>query len=160
MTRCFYFVAISALCLAGCGQESPEIAANKPYDETADAKLDLAKALATPTNTPILIVFGANWCSDCKALDAAMKHGASAALLSRDFRIIKVDVGRFNKNRDLAESYGVFFEKGIPSIAIVSPTNKVLYVTQGGELRNAEKMSDDGIYQFFKRVTESARGND
>src|ERR1051325_5704962 len=124
MTRFFQLLVVSAWCVGGCGKNSPEIAANKPYDETADAKLDLEKALATATNTPILVVFGANWCGDCKALDAAMKHGASASLLSRDFRIIKVDVGRFNKNRDLAKSYGVFFEKGIPSIAIVSPMNK------------------------------------
>jgi thioredoxin 1 len=133
------------------------IAADGPYNETADAKLDIKNALAANTTTPIILVFGANWCPDCKALDLAMKHGASAPLLARDFRIIKIDVGHMDKNTDLAESYGVPLKKGIPTVAIISSKDKVLYVTQEGELSNARKMSDDGIYQFFKRVTASAK---
>jgi len=132
-------------------------AADRPYNESADAKLDIKQALATATNTPVLVVFGANWCGDCAALDAAMKHGASAKLLANDFKIVKVDVGHFDKNEDVAKSYGVPLEKGIPAVAILSPKNEVLYVTKQGELASARKMSDDGIYQFFKRVTESAK---
>jgi protein disulfide-isomerase len=130
-------------------------AAEHPYNETADAKSDIRQALAAATNTPVIVVFGANWCGDCKALDAAMKSGASAKLLARDFRIIKVDVGHFDKNVDVAKSYGVPLEKGIPAVAIISPKNEVLYVTREGELADARTMSDDGIYQFFKRVTAS-----
>jgi protein disulfide-isomerase len=132
-------------------------AADRPYNETADAKLDIKQALAAPTNTPVIVVFGANWCGDCLALEAAMKHGACATLLARDFKIVKVDVGHFDKNADVAKSYGVPLEKGIPAVAIISPGNAVLYVTREGELANARKMGDDGIYQFFKRVTASSK---
>lgn len=132
-------------------------AADKPYNESADAKLDIKQALASATNTPVLVVFGANWCGDCMALDAAMKHGASAKLLARDFKIVKVDVGHFDKNEDVAKSYGVPLEKGIPAVAILSPKNEVLYVTKEGELANARQMSDDGICQFFKRVTAEGK---
>ncbi len=70
-------------------------AADLPYNETADAKLEIKQTLAhaAPTNTPVIVVFGANWCGDCKMLDSAMKHGASAPLLSRDFKVVKVNVG-------------------------------------------------------------------
>ena len=135
-------------------------AADQPYNETADAKRDIKQALASATNTPVIIVFGANWCGDCKALDAAMKRGASAALLARDFKIVKVDVGHFDKNEDVAKSYGVPLAMGIPAVAIVSPKNKVLYLTREGELANARKMGDDGIYQFFKRVTASSKAKE
>jgi protein disulfide-isomerase len=135
-------------------------AAEHPYNETADAKFDIKQALASATNIPVIIVFGANWCPDCLVLDGAMKHGASATLLARDFKIVKVDVGHFNKNEDVAESYGVPLKKGIPAVAIISPKNKVLYVTKEGELANARRMGDDGIYQFFKRVTESAKAKE
>ena len=133
------------------------VAQDKPYNETADARLDIKHALASPSNNPVIVVFGANWCGDCKALDAAMKHGASAGLLARDFKIVKVNVGRFDKNVDIAESYGVPLKKGIPAIAILSSNNKVIYVTKEGELANARKMGDDGIYQFFKQVTAPAK---
>ena len=133
-------------------------AADSPYNETADAKLDIRQALtqATAAKTPVIVVFGANWCGDCKMLDAAITHGASAPLLSRDFKIVKVNVGHFDKNLDVAQSYGVPLKKGIPAVVIISAGNQVLYATRDGELSNAREMGDNGIYQFFKRVTASS----
>jgi|ERR1700677_4465918 protein disulfide-isomerase len=133
-------------------------AADSPYNETADAKLDIRQALtqAAAAKTPVIVVFGANWCGDCKMLDAAITHGASAPLLSRDFKIVKVNVGHFDKNLDVAQSYGVPLKKGIPAVVIISAGNQVLYATRDGELSNAREMGDNGIYQFFKRVTASS----
>jgi protein disulfide-isomerase len=132
-------------------------AAILPYNETADAKLEIKQALtqAATAKIPVIVVFGANWCGDCRALDTAMKTGASAALLSRDFKIVKVDVGQIDKNLDLAQSYGVPLKKGIPAVVIISPNNEVLYASRAGELADARKMGDNGIYEFFKRVTAS-----
>jgi thioredoxin 1 len=134
------------------------IAADGPYNETADAKLDIKQALSQPAavKTPVIIVFGANWCGDCKMLDSAMKNGASAPLLSKDFKIVKVNVGHFDRNLDVAKAYGVPLQLGIPAVAIVSTNNQVVYVTREGELANARKMGDEGIYEFFKRVTDEA----
>ena len=133
-------------------------AADNPYNETADAKLEIKQALtqAATTKTPIIIVFGANWCGDCKMLDSAMKNGASAPLLSRDFKVVKVNVGHGDRNLEVAKSYGVPLEKGIPAVAIISTKNEVLFVTREGELANARSMGDKGIYEFFKRVTAEA----
>ena len=133
-------------------------AAEGPYTESADAKAEIKAALAqaATAKTPVIVVFGANWCGDCRALDSAMKSGASAPLLSRDFRIVKVNVGRFDKNLDVAKSYGVPLEKGIPAVAIISAKNEVLYATKAGELADARKMGDSGIYDFFKRVTAAS----
>jgi thioredoxin 1 len=90
-------------------------------------------------------------------LDAAMKSGASASLLARDFKIVKVNVGHFDKNLDVPKSYGVPLENGIPAVAIISSKNEVLYVTKDGELADARKMGDNGIYEFFNRVTASTK---
>jgi thioredoxin 1 len=129
-----------------------------PYDETADAKLVIKQTLAQAADAkmPVIVVFGANWCGDCLALDAAMKNGASAPLLAQDFKIVKVDVGRFDKNVDIARSYGVPIDKGIPAVVILSTKGEVLYATKEGELANARTMSDRGIYDFFKKVTAAA----
>jgi len=149
-----FFHSLLFLCLA-----SVAAAADNPYNENADAKLDIKQALtqAAVSNTPIIVVFGDNWCPDCKELDLAMKNGASASLLERDFKIVKVNVGQFDKNLDVAKQYGVPLEKGIPAVAILSPKNDVLYVTKEGELANAGKMGDTGIYEFFKKVAASMK---
>ena len=94
-------------------------AAPGPYDEAADARADIraAQAAAAQAKVPVLVVFGANWCGDCKVLDQAFKEGASAPLIARHFKVVKVDVGNFNRNVDIAEGYGVPLKSGIPAVA-------------------------------------------
>jgi protein disulfide-isomerase len=147
-------IALFSLVLAATAR-----AADHPYDETADATVAIQQALTqtAPTNAPVIVIFGANWCGDCQMLDKAMKSEASASLLAHEFKVVKVNVGRFDKNLDVAKSYGVPLEKGIPAVAIISSKNSVLYVTKEGELANARKMGDDGIYQFFKQVAASEK---
>jgi protein disulfide-isomerase len=129
-------------------------AASPPYDETADAKAQIQAALseAFAAKVPVLVVFGANWCADCKVLDLAFKEGASAPLIAKNFKVVKVNVGRFNRNTDIAESYGVPLKEGIPAVAVLSPQGKVLYATKAGELADARSMGDQGIYEFFRKM--------
>ncbi len=135
------------------------LAAKLPYDDRADAHADIRAALAdaAPAGKPVLLVFGANWCEDCRALDAALSRPDNAAWLAREFRVVKVDVGRFDRNLDIATGYGGVIDKGIPSAVIVSPQNKVLFATRAGELADARGMSESGIRDFFTRALATAR---
>lgn len=134
-------------------------AADGPYDESANAKGQIKQALidAKAAGVPVLVVFGANWCGDCKVLDMAMKHGASAPFVAREFKVVKVDVGRFNHNVDIAQAYGVPLKNGIPAVVILSPQSEVLYVTRAGELADARSMGENGIYEFLRKVTPPAK---
>ncbi|MGZ5178940.1 MAG: thioredoxin family protein [Ramlibacter sp.] len=145
------------LCLAIAATGS--FAATGPYDEAADAKAQVRAALADagPAGLPVLVVFGANWCPDCRVLDQSFRQGASAALIHQHFRVVKVDVGRFDRNTDLAQAYGVPLKKGIPAVAVLSPAGKVLYTTRSGELADARSMGEQGIYDFFARVAAGTR---
>lgn len=129
------------------------LAVTLPYDEQADAKADVTHALSTAQqeHKPVLLVFGANWCPDCRELDHAL-HGKSQALIDGKFVVVKIDVGHFDKNLELAQSYGNPIKKGIPAAVLVSPDNKVLYATKAGELADARHMGDDGIYDFLNKV--------
>ena len=145
--------------LAGALLATLAFAAAQPYDEAADSKADLKQALnaSKADQQPVLVIFGANWCKDCRALDQALSTGRNAELVKREFKVVKVDVGNFNKNLDVAEAYGNPIKKGIPAAVVLSPDNKVLYATRLGELADARNMSETGIYDFFKQVTETAK---
>jgi protein disulfide-isomerase len=124
------------------------------YDENADARADIRSALvdAQAAKLPLLVVFGANWCGDCKVLEMSFTSGASAPLMHKNFRVVKVNVGKFDRNVDVAQSYGVSLDKGIPAVVLLSPQGKLLFATRGGELADARHMGDRGIYEFFARV--------
>src|SRR5271157_1437682 len=143
---------LMALVLAGA---VPLVMASTPiYDEAADAKAEIRTALADAqrANVPVLVVFGANWCGDCKVLDLAFKSGESAPLIAKNYRVVKVNVGRFDRNVDIAESYGVPLKNGIPAVVVLSQQGKVTYATRAGELADAQSMGDRGIYEFFSKV--------
>lgn len=147
-----------SLLLATLALAFSALAAPGPYDEAADAKAQIRAALveAAQVKVPLLVVFGANWCGDCKVLDLAFKEGAAAPLIARNFRVVKVNVGRFDRNVDIAESYGVPLKSGIPAVAVLSAQGQVVYATKAGELADARKMGDKSIYEFFARVSASA----
>jgi len=144
-----------ALVVAAAGMAH---ALSDPYDEAADAKAQIQAALSQvgPTKRSVLVVFGANWCGDCKVLDLAFTEGMSAALIATDYKVVKVNVGRFDRNADIAESYGVPLKSGIPAVAVLSSQGRVVYVTKAGELADARNMGDKGIYEFFSKIAAGA----
>jgi len=135
-------------------------AADRPYDPSADAKAQIQAALseAAASQQPVLLIFGANWCEDCRALDKSLHAGRNAELMAREFKVVKIDVGNFDHNLDVANAYGNPIKKGIPAAVIVSPQNKVLYATRGGELADARRMSDEGVYDFFRKAVADSGG--
>src|SRR5580658_1291998 len=122
-----------------------------PCNEQANAQAHVQQALhaAQANHHNVLLVFGANWCGDCRALDKAL-HGSSQVLIEGKF-----NVGNFDKNLALAQRYGNPIAKGIPAVVIVSPDNQVVYSTRGGELADARKMGEQGIYDFLAQQVSS-----
>lgn len=124
-----------------------------PYDDAADPHVALSRALseAKQSKKEVLVVFGANWCEDCRDLDQAMR-GTSAPLLDARFVVVKVNVGNFDKNLDLDKRLGDPIRRGIPAAVILAPDSRLLYSTKAGELANAHRMGSDGIYRFFAKI--------
>jgi thioredoxin 1 len=145
-----------AVWFAGLALAVTANAAPLPYDTTQDsnAALQHGMAQARSTGKDVLIVFGANWCEDCRELDRAM-HGASAQLIDSRFIVVKIDVGNFDKNLDVTARYGNPIQKGIPAAVVVTPDNRILFSTRAGELANARHLGDQGIYEYFSKALPS-----
>jgi thioredoxin 1 len=150
MRRILGSIAVAALSLA-------VQAAELPYNESANAAADVQRALAAARadRNDVLVVFGANWCPDCRELDKAL-NGSSHALIAGHFQVVKIDVGRFDKNLELANQYGNPIRMGIPAVVVLSADNRIVYSSKGGELANARKMGDTGIYDFLSQHVAAA----
>jgi len=127
------------------------VADQPPYDETADAHQQIAAAIteASKAHKNVILVFGANWCGDCRALNAQMHKDELAALIAANYEVVKIDVGQFNKNRDIGEKYHVPLKHGIPALAVLDPGGNLLYAMDQGQFSNARSMSYESIRDFF-----------
>jgi thioredoxin 1 len=83
-----------------------------------------------------------------------LKSEKNAALMAQEFRVVKVDVGRFDRNLDIANTYGNPIKKGIPAAVVISPKGDLIYATRAGELADARGMSESGVYDFFKQAVK------
>ncbi len=137
-----FFVALS------CAAKQASV-----YDEKADARQDIAAAIANAEGSKknIVLVFGANWCPDCRALHWQMQKPDLAAMIEKNYVVVQVDLGREDKNLDLADQYYVPIKNGIPAVAVLDPRGKLLYAMDQGQFANARHMSYDSIKAFFEK---------
>lgn len=147
MTRYYLLIALLANLTSCFG--------DKPYNEQANANavIEQAASEAKLQQKPLIIIFGANWCSDCQALSKHIEQEKSVAKYTEKFKMVKINVGNFDKNIEVANAYGNPISGGIPGAAILSADRKLLYVTKPGELSNALRNGNDGVYNLFAAHT-------
>lgn len=123
------------------------------YDENADARKQITMAIAEASRRGknVVLDFGANWCGDCHALYEQMHKPALSTLIERSFVVVKIDVGRFNKNLDVAEKYRVPVRHGIPALAVLDKHGTLLFAMDQGQFADASQMSSESIRAFFEK---------
>ncbi|HEY6248825.1 MAG TPA: thioredoxin family protein [Candidatus Angelobacter sp.] len=119
------------------------------YRADVNAQQEITETLgeAAKEHKRVLLVFGANWCGDCYALDYGFHQPRIEPLLNANFKVVHVDIGRSDRNLDLAKKYQVDLEKGIPSLAVLSSQGAVLYST--AQFERARVMTEEDIIQFL-----------
>ncbi len=129
---------------------------DKPYNERANPKEDIAVAVtaAKAQNVPVVLVFGANWCPDCRGLSALIEKSPTAAKFAQDFKIVKINVGNFDTNLDITKQYGNPIGIGIPGAAFLASDGTLLNVARAEDLSKAQRHGDAAVYDFFKKMTQ------
>ena len=145
-----HWLLILFLVALGCAGQEPTAPI---FDENADAHRDISAAVADAevSKRNIVLVFGANWCGDCRALHAQMHKPELATIIERNFVVVQINMGRWDKNKDLAEKYHVPLQRGIPALAVLDSQGDLLYAMEKGEFANARRMSFDSIKDFFAK---------
>jgi len=126
------------------------------YRADANATQDIRRALAAAgkQHKNVLLDFGGNWCIDCHILENAFHQPRIEPLLNDNYVVVHVDVGKYEKNLDLAKKYHVNLEKGVPSLAVLDSQGKVLYGTS--DFERAHLMSEDDVIQFLYKWKPAA----
>lgn len=128
----------------------------RPFDPKANAKaeVDAALARAKANGKYALIVMGANWCHDSRALAGWFATPRFAAMLGQRYELVYVDVGYRDRNLDVARRFGFKAIKGTPTVVIVSGEGKLLNGKKdAASWRNASTRGEDEIYRAFAEFT-------
>lgn len=123
-----------------------------PYDEqaNADRQVAAAKARARAEGKKLIIDLGGNWCADCRILAGVMDLPEVAAFVRKHYVVVTVDVGRFDKNAQVARPYGVTSLKGVPALLIVDPkTDKLLNGDKLFALADARSMTPQALADWL-----------
>ena len=120
------------------------------YSETANPTADIAAALAQARreHKRVLLDFGGNWCGDCQLLDIYYRQSPNAELLTKYFILVHVNIGHMDKNVDVAKKYNVPINKGVPALAVIDASGKLLYSERAKEF---EHTSPEAITAFLNR---------
>ncbi len=127
----------------GAGQVAP---LPHPYDTNADARraVDDALAQGRRDNRTVLIDFGGNWCPDCRMLAGVLEQPAMHDWLGRHAVLVQVDVGRFNRNMDIAERWHVKIH-AVPSVLAIAPDGTLVNPNDLTALSNDRGMPAQAI---------------
>jgi thiol:disulfide interchange protein len=123
------------------------------YSAEADPKAEIASALkqAGVEHKRVILDFGGDWCGDCQVLDIYFHQAPNLELLDKNFLLVHVDIGRFDKNLDITEKYNVPLKKGVPALAVLDADGKLLYSQQAAEFGDMRYMYATSVTDFLNR---------
>lgn len=132
---------------------TPKPAATPLYDKSADARADIAAALALAKaeGKRVLLDFGADWCPDCHVLSAYMEGPAGRQLVEPAFHVVRIDVGQWDHNVDVAHEYGNPIGTGIPAVVVLEPDGTMVGSSAEGTLANARGMSEQQVLDYLAK---------
>jgi thioredoxin 1 len=128
-----------------------------PADVDARTEIKEAEEKAAKDHKRVLVVFGANWCYDCHVLDTAFERPDLAPVLAASYEVVHVDIGEGNKNQDLMKDFQVPRQKGIPALAVLESTGKLVVSQKNGEFENARAMTPEALLEFLNKWKPQAR---
>lgn len=156
------FTLAAALALSACASIPDAPAAYHPearvYDASRDASADVDAALqrATSNGKHVMLVMGANWCHDSRALAGWLDTPRFRQLIEDEYELVFVNVGMpqtgDGHNLNLARRFGIEKLPGTPNLLVLTPTGSLVNAETATSWRNAASRSEDEIYDELARL--------
>jgi hypothetical protein len=144
--------------MSGAGLAHPEAAA---YVVMPDAMgdVDAALARAAASDKRVLLVMGANWCHDSRALAGWLETPRFAALVLARYEVVYVDVGvpqtGEGRNLEIARRFGLAEIPGTPVLLVLTADRRAVNLETSASWRNAGSRSEDAIYAELAALAET-----
>lgn len=130
----------------------------RPFDASRDAAADVAAALARVAGTErrVAVVLGANWCHDSRGLAEHFARPEIAPLIAKRFEVVWVDTGMRDRNKALAERFGVAPIQGTPTLVVLDARGRVLNREDAPSWRDAHSRTGDEVRAELVTLSEAS----
>jgi hypothetical protein len=121
--------------------------------------VDAALARAGANGKRVLLVLGANWCHDSRALAGWLETPRFAALTAERYEVVFVNVGMpqtgDGHNLDVARRFGLAEVPGTPALLVLTAEGSAVNLDTAASWRNAGTRSEDAILAELTVLAEA-----
>ncbi|MBD2840735.1 thioredoxin family protein [Erythrobacter sp. KMU-140] len=141
----------------GAAHDYPEAEAYLVSDD-AEADVEAALGRAAENGKRAMIVMGANWCHDSRALAGWLGTQRFAELIDAHYELVFVNVGMPQSgdghNLKIAERFGLDELPGTPNVLIVTPEGELVNADTATTWRNSASRSEDEIFDELSALAD------
>jgi len=150
-------LAVAACASAPATAPRPE-ARSYHVSENASADVDAALARARQSGKRVLLVMGANWCGDSRALAGWLATDRFAELIERKYELVFVNIGMPSSgdghNLGIAARFGIQALPGLPNVLVLSGDGVLVNPTTATSWGNARSRTGDAIYDELAALAD------
>ncbi|MCH9695209.1 MAG: thioredoxin family protein [Gammaproteobacteria bacterium] len=150
-------IVVFAIC-AGLVASATSVAETNPdgrlYQPSDDVLADIQQAIsrADDGDRLALVVLGANWCHDSRALASRLHQSPLAELIQQQYELVFVDVEYYELDRKVLQQFGVAHYYATPTVLIVDPSSGQVVNNEDRHLwGNAYSIDMASSVQYFQK---------
>lgn len=141
------------------GHDYPE-ATSYTVSDDAMGDVDAALARASESGKRVLLVMGANWCHDSRALAGWLESERIAPLVSREYELVFVNIGMPQRgdghNLAIAKRFGLNDLPGTPNLLVLTADGELVNADTATTWRNAASRSEKAIRSELAMLADKA----
>jgi hypothetical protein len=119
-------------------------------DPLADVQAAISRA--DDSGRLALVVLGANWCHDSRALASRLHRSPLAEVIQENYELVFVDVGFYEKGRAVTQQFGAAHYYATPTVLIVDPSNGHLLNDEDRHIwGNAFRIDMSSSVRYFEK---------
>ena len=124
-----------------------------PYDEKVVDSLQLNEFidLSISRGKQPVVIFGGNWCPDCRILEGTLAMPTIKKFLQQHYQVMHIDIGRYDRNMDLMDHLNIESKKGVPRVVILDLEKNIVNSSTSSEWTTARDRKQQEIYNYFQK---------
>jgi len=124
--------------------------------ENVMLELSAARQNARENDKLLLVIMGANWCHDSRALASRIYKKPLSKLIAEHYETIFIDVGYLEKGKDVINSLGLPVYYATPTVLIVDPVSgQLLNRKNRHQWANAANISMQDSVEYFQQMSKT-----